>query len=102
MSDDNRQPKKRGCAILFVPTLIVIDIVGMFAGSAGQYSSVVFALGIVGFVCGAALGAYYSAMVRPDSKWSLSFWVVSLGLIGTMIVFTIAFLIACATKMTAV
>ncbi len=90
MSDDDCQPKKRGCAILFVPTLIVIDIVGML--SAGHHSAVASSLGIAGFVCGGALGAYYSVKANPQSRWSLSFWVLFLGLIGTMTMFIITYI----------
>jgi hypothetical protein len=32
MPEDNRQPEKMGCAILFVPTLIVLDCVGVVLG----------------------------------------------------------------------
>jgi hypothetical protein len=82
-SDENPQPRKRGCAILFVPTLIVGDLVGMLAR--GPNEKLVSALALAGFACGGVIGACYWAKRKTVSRRSLSFWVVSFGLIGTTI-----------------
>ena len=44
MPDDDSKPRRTGWAILFVPTLIVIDILGMAASSAGRYSTLAVAV----------------------------------------------------------
>jgi hypothetical protein len=85
MSEDNPKPKKTGCAILFVPALIVIDLVGMATSYAGRYAAVVNIAGLVGFGVGAALGAYLSAKTKESTSYSLSFWLVAGGLIGMLI-----------------
>ena len=94
MPDDDSKPRKMGCAILFVPTLIVIDTLGMAASSAGRYGTLAFAVGLVGCVCGAALGGYIAAKAGPKTKWSPSFWVAIGGLVGLILPFGIALYVA--------
>jgi hypothetical protein len=85
MPEDNPKPKKTGCAILFVPTLIVIDCVGMLLGMAAPYSRLVPILSIVGLGVGVVLGAYLWAKNKESTSCSISFWLVSGGLIGISI-----------------
>jgi hypothetical protein len=80
---------KMGCAILFVPTIIVIDTVGMAASWAGPYSGVVIAFAVVGCVLGSALGVYAATKTNPSSRWSPSFWIVLGGLVGITFPFVI-------------
>ena len=94
MPDDDSKPRRMGWAILFVPTLIVIDILGMAASSAGRYSTLAVAVGLVGCVCGAALGGYIAAKTGPQTNWSPSFWVALGGLVGLILPFGIALYIA--------
>ena len=93
MPDDDRKPRKRGCAILFVPTLIVIDIVGMLESLAGPYLRVVSTVSSVGLVCGVALGGYLFAKTKLSTPYALSFWLVLGGLVGASLPVVIAFLL---------
>jgi hypothetical protein len=93
MSDDDRKPRKTGCAILFVPTLVVIDIVGMLGSLAGPYFQVVSTVSSVGLVCGVALGGYLFAKTKLSTNYSLSFWLVLGGLIGVSLPVVIAILL---------
>ena len=52
---------------------------------AGRYVAVVNVAGLVGFGVGAALGAYLSAKMKESTSYSLSFCLVSGGLIGMVI-----------------
>ncbi len=94
MPDDDSKPRRTGCALLFVPILIVIDILGMAASSAGRYSTLAFVVGVAGCVCGAAIGGYIAAKAGPQTRWSPSFWVVLGGLVGLILPFGIALYIA--------
>jgi len=83
MSDDDRKPRKTGCAILFVPTLIVINIVGVLSGSLPvPFFQVVSRVGLVGLVCGVALGGCLFAKTKQSTNYSLSFWLALGGLVG--------------------
>ncbi|MEI8371756.1 MAG: hypothetical protein WCJ35_02860 [Planctomycetota bacterium] len=93
MSDDDRKPRKTGCAILFVPTLIVIDLLGMLVSLAGPYVKVVFTVGLFGLVCGTALGGYHFAKTKLSTNRSLSFWLALGGLVGYSLSIFIAIII---------
>jgi len=93
MPDDSK-PRRTGCAILFVPSLIVIDLVGMYASYAGPYVKVVFAVGFVGCLCGAAFGGCLFAKTKLSTNRSLGFCLVFWGLVGLTIPFFIALYIA--------
>jgi len=51
---------------------------------AGPYTPVVFVLGLIGFVGGAALGSYFSVKTEPPTKWSPVYWLI-FALIGMSI-----------------
>jgi hypothetical protein len=84
MSDETPMPKKRGCLFLVVPTLIVLDTVGMVMGLAGRYQSVIVALAWGGCGCGGAIGAYIWFKCKDESEWTLSFYIVAFGLLGLL------------------
>ena len=86
------QRPRTGCLILFVPMLIVMDIAGMLAACAGPYVHVVSVLGLGAFAFGGILG-YFSAKAHPESRYTPSFWVVSWGLIVTLLVVAITFIL---------
>ena len=76
------EPRRTGCAILFVPTLIVVDTVGMLQSWAAPYYKLVSVVGLTGLVCGAVLGGFAFAKTKLWTPYSLSFWLVLGGLVG--------------------
>jgi hypothetical protein len=94
MPDNGQPPPRTGCLILFVPTLIVIDIVGgPLMGIAGRYAVVVQVVSLVGCVCGAIIGGFLFKN-KPSTGYSLDFYVVGCGLGGMLIFASISSLIA--------
>lgn len=86
MSDDrekSRSPGGLGCALIPL-VLIVLDFVGMCAGAAHPYGPLALGLAAVGFVCGAALGKYFSVKTIPPTFWSPDYWLYC-GLAGMAI-----------------
>jgi hypothetical protein len=70
-----------GCLVLFLLALPLLDSFGMVMSLAGPYSPVVFMIGLGGFACGAALGAYVSVKIKQRRWWSSCRWAIY-GLLG--------------------
>jgi hypothetical protein len=81
MADENEKRHSSGCAILFLLALPLLDTFGMLMSYAGPYCPVVLIVGLVGFVCGAAVGAYVSVKVKHSPWWSSCRWAIY-GLLG--------------------
>ncbi len=59
-----------GCLILFLLVMPLVDTIGVILPAAGPYAKVVLILGLVGLVCGAAIGAYVSVKIKRQPWWS--------------------------------
>lgn len=90
--DRSIKESNTGCLILFLLGLPLLDTFGFLMSNAGPYSSVLLGLGLGGFVCGGALGAYVSVKIKHRPWWSSCRWAIY-GLIGvclpTLILFAI-------------
>lgn len=82
MAEDELNPEKTGCLILFVPTIIAIDLVGTLASFLTPYSIAFAEFILAGVVGGAALGCYLYTRFKQSTKYSLAFWAILWGLIG--------------------
>ena len=78
---DKRQAKNTGCLVLFLLAVALLDTFGYVMSLAGPYSPVVLGTGLVGFACGAALGAYLSVKIKKQRWWSSCRWAIC-GLLG--------------------
>jgi hypothetical protein len=94
MPGDKDKLGDSGCLVLVLIALPLLDILGMLMSRAGPYSPVMLTLGLGGFACGAALGAYVSVTVIHRPWWSSCRWAIY-GLIGmclpTFILFAVLF-----------
>jgi hypothetical protein len=81
LHDNDGKQSNTGCLILFLLGLPVIDAIGMFTAMAGQYGQVVLMAGLVGFACGAGLGAYLSVKIKRQPWFSSCRWAIC-GVIG--------------------
>ena len=88
--DDNEKRSNIGCVVLFLLALPVLDTLGFVASIAGRYGPVVHVLGLAGFACGAALGAYVSVAIMHRRWWSSCLWAIS-GLIGMSVATAVIF-----------
>ena len=73
-----------GCLVLFLLALPLLNAFGMVMSIAGPYYPVVLSLGLGGFACGAALGAYVSVTIMHQPWWSSCRWAIY-GLIGVFV-----------------
>ena len=80
MPDPKRKRRNSGCLVLLL-AIPLLDTFGMLMSLAGPYWPVVLTLGLGGFACGAALGAYLSAKTQPPTWWSSCHWAIY-GLVG--------------------
>ena len=81
MPEPNKdKPSNSGCLVLLL-AIPLLDAFGVCMSSAGRYSPLVLTLGLAGFACGAALGAYLSAKTKPPTWWSSCHWAIY-GLVG--------------------
>ncbi len=87
-------PKDRrsnmGCLVLFLLALPLLDTFGLVMSLAGPYGPVVLMFGLVGFACGAALGAYESVKIMQQPWWSSCRWAIY-GIIGMCLPFFIVY-----------
>ena len=94
MPDRKDKRSNTGCLVLFLLALPLLDAFGMLMSRAGRYSPVMLILGLGGFACGAALGAYVSVTIKKRPWWSSCRWAIY-GLIGmclaTFIFFAVLF-----------
>lgn len=79
-----------GCLILFFLLFPVTYVIGVFIDNAGPYTPAVAMLGVVGFVGGAALGAYVSVRNKHEPWWSACRWAIY-GLLGVCLMTFLAF-----------
>jgi hypothetical protein len=90
MPGQSEEPSTLGCLILFFLFGIpAVDTLSVFAGYLAPYGPLVPWLGLGGFICGAALGAYLSAKTTPPTWWSSCHWAIY-GLIGMLLSVLIA------------
>ncbi len=89
MPDDKDKENGPGCLVLFV-CVPLIDAFGVVATYTGPYHMVMRILGLGGFACGAALGAYVSVRIMQQRWWSSSRWAIY-GLVGMCLVTLISF-----------
>ena len=90
MPDHSDKRSNTGCLILFLLAMPVIDTIGFMMSLAGLYSRTVAMLGLGGFACGAALGAYVSVKIKQEPWWSSCRWAIY-GLLGACLTTSIAF-----------
>ncbi len=92
MPDHKDKRSNTGCLVLFLLALPLLNTFGFLMSRAGPYVPVVLMLGLGGFACGAALGAYVSVKTMQRPWWSSCRWAIY-GLIGmclpTFIIFAI-------------
>ena len=88
----NQKRSDWGCLFLFLFSIPLLDAFGMLISFAGPYGPLILVVGLGGFACGAALGAYVSGkiMQRP---WRASWYWAMCGLIGMTLSSVIVFLI---------
>jgi hypothetical protein len=79
--DQKDKQSNTGCLVLFLLALPLVDTFGMLMSLAGPYCPVVFIIGLGGFACGAALGAYVSVKIMQRRWWSSCRWAIY-GLLG--------------------
>ena len=79
-----------GCLVLFLLALPVLHTFAFLVSIAGPYSPVVLVLGLGGFACGAALGAYVSVALMHRSWRSSCLWAIC-GLIGMFLATAVIF-----------
>lgn len=78
--EGNPEKDTAGCLVLIL-LVVMLDGFGVALSHAGPYCPVVFALGLVGFASGAAVGAYVSVKIKQKRWWASGRWVLY-GLIG--------------------
>jgi hypothetical protein len=69
--------------MLFLLALPLLDAFGFAMSLAGPYCPLVFAIGLGGFACGAALGVYVSVKIKRRPWWSSCRWAIY-GLLGML------------------
>jgi hypothetical protein len=88
MSDDKGKARFIGqpLAIIFILAIILLDSFGMCLGIAGPtgYGPLMLILALIGFVCGVALGIYYSKKITSPTICSPYYWLLG-GLTGIAI-----------------
>ena len=87
--ESNDRQSNTGCLILFLLAFPVIDIIGVVIPMTEPHSRAVAMLGIGGFACGAALGAYVSVKIKQKCWWSSCRWAIY-GILGTCLTTFIA------------
>jgi hypothetical protein len=87
-----------GCLILLLLVVPLLDIASVLIMRAGRYCPLAFVASIVGFACGAALGAYVSVRIKHAPWFSLGRWAIY-GLLGMCLAAAIAsqVIIVCAS-----
>ena len=81
MPDRKDKRSNTGCLVLFLLALPLLDTFGMLMSRAGRHSPVMLILGLGGFACGAALGAYVSVNIMHQPWWASCRWAIY-GLLG--------------------
>lgn len=84
MPNHSDKQSNSGCLILFLIALPAVDAIGVLIGMAGAYAPVAAGVGLWGFVCGAALGAYVSVKIKKKSWWSSCRWAIY-GILGALL-----------------
>ncbi len=78
-----KDQRSAGCLVLFLLALPVVDSFGVLLSIAPPpYRPVIVVLFLVGFACGAVLGAYVSVNIKRRPWWSSCRWAIC-GLIGS-------------------
>jgi hypothetical protein len=88
MADQKAKPGGRTLrsryALLFFPTIMLLDFYGLLFGGAGQYGPMVATAGLLSFGCGAAMGICLYKKRKLTTAWSPCYWLI-FGLIGSVI-----------------
>ena len=91
----NRKPSVTGCGVVFVPTLIVIDLVLVAIGLTVPYIPLAYSSSVGGFVAGATLGICLWVKTKPPTFWSRTYWLV-FGLIGMCLPVLVGYVVVLA------
>src|SRR5262249_23600374 len=90
MSNDI-EPPKTGYANLFLPTIIVLDLVGTLMAYLGPHTKILWAACLAGLACGLASGGYIYFRANLITNRSLTYLLVLGGLVGIAVPVFIAF-----------
>jgi hypothetical protein len=80
----NKKQDNSGCLVLFLIGLPLVDAFGVIIAGGGQSAPLLSALGVVGFVLGAATGGVISVKLKHQSWYSSCRWAIC-GIIGALI-----------------